>query len=464
MLKADNITYTYPGAEKPAIENISLELGFGEMLAITGPNGSGKTTLAMVLAGVIRPDSGMVTLFDSDLFSEKGRALARKKIALLFQDPQDGILTTSVEREIAFGPENLAFSQDKLRGLVGGLLHDFGLTEFRSRPVEELSGGGVERCALAAAVATDPAIIILDEPDSFLDFSGKRRFWKEIDRLRAAGSAIIHITQSRTIAEKADKRIILGDNTQHNIALNDNIINTNISSITSSNNLLSIDNLVFSYDSEIAVDDVNLKIHAGECVAILGASGAGKTTLARLCAGLYKPDSGHIVSNGRVGISFQFPAKQLFAETVLGDVAFGPKSLGIGNPEERARNALLRVGIDESFYGRSPFELSDGEQRRVGIAGILATDPSTIIFDEPAATLDRKGRRLFIELVSRLVAENRAVGIITHDLELVAACAKRAIVLDNGRLVYDGEMAKIMREKDLRLSFGLGTDEDIFSS
>ncbi len=196
MLIAEDIRFTYPGTARPVLEGVSLELAPGEMLAITGPNGSGKTTLALILAGLIEPQSGMVSFEGFDLFSDDGQEVARCKIGFLFQDPADGILTTSVEREIAFGPENLAMPTPELRLLVDSLLDEFDLRSERSRPVEELSGGGVERCALAAAVATRPSLLILDEPDSFLDFAGKRRFWAEIERLRDSGTAMVFITQS----------------------------------------------------------------------------------------------------------------------------------------------------------------------------------------------------------------------------------------------------------------------------
>jgi len=460
MLIAEDIRFTYPGTARPVLEGVSLELAPGEMLAITGPNGSGKTTLALILAGLIEPQSGMVSFEGFDLFSDDGQEVARCKIGFLFQDPADGILTTSVEREIAFGPENLAMPTPELRLLVDSLLDEFDLRSERSRPVEELSGGGVERCALAAAVATRPSLLILDEPDSFLDFAGKRRFWAEIERLRDSGTAMVFITQSVAAAGRADNVLELGSNISN--TLYNNAIEHNILSKTLDNTLLSLDNIDFLYGRDVALEDVSLDFHGGQSVAILGPSGAGKTTLARVCAGLYKPDSGTIDAKGRVGISFQFPGRQLFAETVLDDVAFGPKSLKINDPNTIAIKALETIGIGEEFYGRSPFELSDGEQRLVGIAGVLATGARCIIFDEPAATLDSTGKARFIELVGRLLSERRAVGIITHELELAAACANRAVVLQKGRVVYDGDIDNLMQDRELRNSFGLGTEEDLW--
>ncbi len=457
MLIAKGISFKYPGAEKSVLSDISVGIAPGEMLAIRGPNGCGKTTLAMILAGIFRPDSGSVTLDGIDLFSPEGQKLARSKIGFVFQDPQDGIITTSVEREIAFSPENLGVSADEMRRIVDNLAGDFDLKENLKRPVEELSGGEIERCALAAAVAIEPSVLILDEPDSFLDFEGKRRFIKEIERLKTRDTAIIHITQSGAAAGIADRELLLGDNSS-----NDNAISAVISDNTSDDTLLQLDNVDFSYGANRVLNGINMRINRGECVAILGPGGAGKTTLARVCAGLFKCDSGEIISKGRVGISFQFPARQLFAETVLGDVAFGPKSLGLDDSKSLAINALEVMGIGEDLFKISPFELSDGEQRRVGIAGVLATGPSCIIFDEPTAALDRGGRLLFIDLVKKLLGEGRGVAIITHDLELAAACSNRAFVLKDGGLVFDSKIDIILENKIFRNSLGLGTERDIY--
>jgi len=455
MLTAHEISFSYPEGPQ-VLRGISLELRSGEMLTITGPNGCGKTTLALILAGIIPPDSGELRFKDVAVFSDDGQALIRRELSLLFQDPEDGILTTSVEREIAFGPENHGIPTDHIRAIVDDLASKFGLTPVLRNSTEELSGGELERCALAAAIATQPSVIILDEPDSFLDYDGKHRFWEEIEKLKSAGTAIVHITQSETAIMRAEKVLELAP------VIERRRIRLVRNPVSIRERVIEMRNVSFSYDKKPVIENVDFTIIAGESVAIFGESGSGKTTLARIAAGLYKPDSGTVESTGRVGISFQFPARQLFAETVRDDVAFGPKSIGLDGPKTLAESALKAIGVERDLFDRSPFELSDGEQRRVGIAGILAIDPVCVFFDEPTATLDSRGRARFVEIVVRLNSEGKGVALITHDIEIAARCCSRAIVLKNGGVIFDGDIDILMTDRELRNSLGLGTDSDIY--
>jgi len=459
LIRAENIEYTYPGNERCALKDVNLTIDSGEYIVITGNNGSGKSTLALVLAGVIEPDSGNVFLDGKNIFSHDIDENWRSDIGFLFQDPREGILGTSVERDIAFGPENLALPLDRLRKKVDELVERFGLQDYRKSPVEHLSGGMVERCALASAIATDPRIIILDEPDSFLDFEGKIMLNEEISKLLDSGKAILHITQSD----------IIGDKNYH--MDNGNLISQNKSfpkivfriakNCQHHDEILSAKQIKFSYDGKTALDNITMAIYEGCGTAILGRSGSGKTTLARVLSELYKPDSGQIESHGKVGISFQFPERQLFAETVIKDVQFGPQSLQLDSPEIFAQQALNRMNVPEEYWNRSPFLLSDGEQRRVGIAGLLAVSPRCLIFDEPTATLDINQKLNFIKLVNELKSEGTAIAVITHDLNIASACCSSAVVLDRGRIIYAGEMKKLLDDRKFRNNLGLGTEEDL---
>ena len=163
-----------------------------------------------------------------------------------------------------------------------------------------------------------------------------------------------------------------------------------------------------------------------------------------------------------MGLSFQFPGNQLFAETLFDDIAFGPRKIGLDNPEKRAAAEMERFGLAEEIRGRSPWELSEGQQRLVGLAGVLALDPDCIIFDEPSATLDPEARRRFVETASSLLRENRALAMITHDLETAAAVCSRAVVLGSGKIIHRGGMDDLMADRKLRISLGLGSDQDLF--
>ena len=224
---------------------------------------------------------------------------------------------------------------------------------------------------------------------------------------------------------------------------------------------IKIKNLTHIYNEgmpfeKIALQDINIEIQTGEFVGIIGHTGSGKSTLIQMFNGLLKPTKGDVLVNDqniheekankkeirqKVGLVFQYPEYQLFEMTVKDDVAFGPKNLGLTEEEVTARvkYALDAVGLDESYYEKSPFELSGGQKRRVAIAGVLAMNPETLILDEPTAGLDPKGRN---ELFEQLQKMHRELGLtiilISHSMEDVARYVEKLFVLYKGKIAYQG--------------------------
>lgn len=206
----------------------------------------------------------------------------------------------------------------------------------------------------------------------------------------------------------------------------------------------------------VALRDINLEIRDGEFIGLIGHTGSGKSTLTQHLNGLLKRTSGDILYNGesiyregyslktlrsKVGLVFQYPEHQLFEIDVLTDVCFGPKNLGLSKEEceLRARQALAQVGMDESFYKKSPFELSGGQKRRVAIAGVLAMDPEVLILDEPTAGLDPKGRDEILDEIAKLQKERHmTVVLVSHSMEDVAEYVDRIIVMNQGEVRFDG--------------------------
>lgn len=224
-----------------------------------------------------------------------------------------------------------------------------------------------------------------------------------------------------------------------------------------------------------ALTDVSLTIEAGEIVGIIGATGSGKSTLVQHFNALLRPTSGRVLVNGvdvnaprvdrrrirqQIGLLFQYPEQQLFDETVLADVAFGPRNLGLPEAEARlrARRALEQVGLPpDEFGGRSPFELSGGEMRRAAIAGVLAMDPQMLILDEPTAGLDPAGRRDLLTYIRRLHRDRAlTIVLITHSMDAVAQLCERLLVLDGGRLVVDGPPRAVFADDARLAALGLG--------
>ena len=206
-----------------------------------------------------------------------------------------------------------------------------------------------------------------------------------------------------------------------------------------------------------ALSDVNLTIHDGEFIGLIGHTGSGKSTLVQHLNGLIMPTSGRVLVDGmdladkgtdrravrqRVGLVFQYPENQLFEETVEKDIAFGPKNLGLDDAEidRRVRDAMRRVALDyDRLHERSVFELSGGQMRRVAIAGVLAMEPQVLVLDEPCAGLDPRGREEILGLIKKLHEEaGTTIVMVSHSMDDVASLAERVIVMNHGKVAMDG--------------------------
>ena len=223
-----------------------------------------------------------------------------------------------------------------------------------------------------------------------------------------------------------------------------------------------------------ALDDISLEIGDGEFIGLIGHTGSGKSTLIQHLNGLNKASSGRILVDGedirsegyslkklrgKVGLVFQYPEYQLFEAEVLKDVCFGPHNQGLSDEEvlARAKEALAAVGLDESYYEKSPFDLSGGQKRRVAIAGILAMKPKVLVLDEPTAGMDPKGRDEILALLKELHdSQNITVILVSHSMEDVAGCVGRIIVLDEGKILYDDAPSGVFRHARELEKVGLG--------
>ncbi len=241
---------------------------------------------------------------------------------------------------------------------------------------------------------------------------------------------------------------------------------------------IKFENVCYHYNSKLpeknqVLKDITLEIDDGEFVGIIGPSGSGKTTLLQHFTGLLRPTSGKVYVDGqdiwrknyplselrkRIGLVFQFPESQLFEETVFSDVAFGPVMLKLSDAEVelRVNQALKLVGMkDEKIKNRSPHQLSEGEKRRIAIAGVLVMAPEVLVFDEPTACLDSSGIKLMIQIMKQLHENGTTIILITHNLDVIIQLAQRIIILNDGQVSYDGKRETILTNSNFLKSVNL---------
>ena len=545
MAHVSHVTLLYDGNVQ-ALDDVSLDVHRGERLCILGPNGSGKSTLASVLAGLLAPDEGEVELAGEQVFSSgqvdfEAYHRARRSLGLVFQNPDDQLVTSIVEEDVAFGPENLGVPSNEIGERVRRELHRVAMEGYAKADPTRLSGGQKQRVAIAGALAMEPQLLVLDEPGALLDVRGRRSILKVMGRLKTDGRAIVHITHFMEEALEADRvivmrrgRIALEGTPQEVFSHADEIQALGLrepwtarlagrlrelgvsvgwtcdaerlegelarvaqrhtrsrSTTTTAENqrtchakvhsdlAVSVHEVSYSYrsvdarnDTHPALNGVSLEVKRATNTVIIGQTGSGKSTLLRLLCALELPDVGRIVVDGtdtrdrkgrralhgHVGYVMQHPERQLFAETVAEDVAFGPKNLHLPKDEvtRRCRRALKLVGL-LGLEEASPFELSGGQQRMCAIAGILAMQPNILILDEPTAGLDPRRRGDLSRILRVLQRSGVTIVQVTHSRE-IAVRADEVIVLDQSRVMTHGTPREVFsyRNETLLHESGLG--------
>ncbi len=439
-----------------ALNDLSLEIAAGERVCLLGTNGSGKSTLLKLAAGLLQPSAGDIRHADIPTHDERAFHARRADIGFIFQNPEDQILTASVASEMAFTLENLLTTQATMAERITAMANRFNLVNHLNRHPATLSAGELQRLALAATLISHPKVLILDEPSSYLDASGRKLLNETIFASR--DWSILAATQDPSEIANFDRVLFLKDG---RIAFDDTpqsfvdsqyyreILSTAVSNRGSgtpsavTESALCLRDLSFHYPgSPNCLEQISLEFPRGQITAVTGDSGSGKTTLALLIAGLLSPSSGQILFNGKlisdserlknVGLIFQIPESAIFAETVYDEVAFGLRNDGVHAPEinSRVENSLIRVGLDPNTYReRNPFTLSAGEQRLLAIASILALNRPITVFDESTAGLDWLGKARIRDLVISLKSAGKTVIIISHDREFVSSIADAAIEL-----------------------------------
>ena len=572
MIDCRGVSFSYDGVT-PALDGIDLNIEDGEFLCILGGNGSGKSTFAKHLNALLQPDAGAVRINGMDASDPELVYDIRSTAGMVFQNPDDQLVATLVEDDVAFGPENLGVPSAQIAQRVREALKGVGLVGFERHETHALSGGQKQRVALAGVLAMEPRVLILDEASSMLDPRGRKGLMKVCRALHDRGMTIVMITHFMEEAAEADRvavfragRVAMLGAPEEILTRADELAQLNLDmpascclgralrakgvpvcaqvreadmvaeiaqvyaewsgadvagrpsasdsrvldhassaadGMVASEPVIEISHLSHSYtlsarerrrwrkrsttvgtsgkqalwgsdpNSPWALRDVSLTVRRGEFLGLAGHTGSGKSTLVQHLNGLIRPQEGSVCALGldlsskkgaaavkaKVGVVFQYPERQLFAETVAQDVAFGPRNLGLPQDEvvRRVATSLARVGLDLAAIGdKSPFELSGGQQRRVAFAGVLAMEPEVLVLDEPMAGLDPAARRDFLELIDRLHREGLTVVMVSHSMDDLANCCDRIVVMNEGAVFAEGTPAQVFAHANELKDIGLG--------
>lgn len=463
MLRACDISFSYPDSKNSALKNVSFEIKKGDYAVILGTNGSGKSTLARIMAGFLEADSGKIET-DKNLMT-----------GIVFQSPKEQVVSEIVSHDTAFGPENLGLEKSEVEQRVIESLSATDLLDKALSSTSALSLGQTQKLAVSGILALHPDLLILDEATSMLDPESRAELLGFIDASHRRGQTIVHITHDFNEVLRANHVIVLekgnlifDGNVDDFKSRNDLIQNLfgdpipkneiasdgHFDRLNDHNNpVLILQNLSFSYDDEqnvpqqknwsthAAIENFNLEIKSGTLTAITGPSGSGKSTVLELSAGLLNPSSGKIFCEKRPVLALQDASSALFEAYAADDVAFGPKNLGIKGKKLKSlvKDSMNAVGLPfDEFADRGTFMLSGGEKRKLALAGILAMDSDVILLDEPTAGLDPKSRRNLMMTLRKLVDSGKTVVFSTHRMD-EAGFADRHIAMSQGKIISDSD-------------------------
>lgn len=618
-----------------ALHGVSLCVERGEVVALIGHNGSGKSTLGRLVCGAQLPQSGAVCVDGASTANVPGRALVRRLVGYVGQNPADQTVSTIVSDELAFGLWNIGCAEGEITERVASSLDAVGLAGFEDREVPSLSGGELQRLVLASVLAMEPGYLVLDEVTSQIDSTFRSQFRSLVARLAGRGVGVVLVTHDplevlscnrvlvldagkviwsgapgsllvdyrdlwdwvlppndyadalrcavadgfdlaggfapaqlatwlrsvraegragagspldadldsgigRVAGRHLDDHIVFGrnlddvivagrdsdsasvfghnsdacgvsgrDSDTHSVSgrksdtqvsqngdfspdkganvriMPENASNSSIpsdgagafSAISGNDRVtegepareaspLAFSHVSIAYENAEVLNDISLSIPSGRVTLIAGRSGAGKTTLACLAAGLTKAQSGSVLLGGtapvpgEVALAFQNPEQQLFLETVEHELAFAPRNLGCSEDEvaRRVSDAASQLEIKE-LLPSDPFCLSGGQARRVALASILTLSPRAVVLDEPTAGLDAPARAALHRLVQDLACKGLPVLVVSHDLEEWLAAADQVVLLADGTIAWQGTPGALASDMDAFARAGLEPPE-----
>ena len=506
MIRFENVSFTYPDAPQPVLDKFNLQLDEGEFLLVVGPSGAGKSTFLRCFNGLIPHYyggrfAGKVTVLGRDPLHAEPSGMS-DLVGFVLQSPEAQMVTDTVEDELAFAMENHNLPQSLMRKRVEEVLDQVSIAHLRRRRIETLSGGEKQRVAIASVLTLQPRVLVLDEPTSQLDPQAAEEVLTLLQKLNADLGLTVIVSEHRLerVVQYADHMLsfpalgtppIFGtpEEALGQIALAPPLITlartlawhplpltikagrsfarrlrftpgASCAAVHHTKNTggsaVSVTNLWYSYDRTEALKDVSLGFEPGQIVALMGRNGSGKTTLLKNIVGLLRPQRGQVEVYGKntrhtdvqdlarqVGYVPQNPDALLFADTVAQEIAFTRRNQGLS--PEGGDTWLARLGM-EKYRNAYPRDLSGGERQRVALAAILAGEPTILLLDEPTRGLDYAQKEALSTILTDLAHDGKTVLMTTHDVELVARCAHRVVIIGDGQVIIDASTQEAMQQ------------------
>ena len=525
IIEIEDLWIKFRRAKEYSLKGINLKIEEGEAVGIIGPTGAGKSTLCITMNALI-PRMIKVDEFKGNV-TVKGLNTQEHKTAdyteyvgIVFQDYESQLFRTTVELEVAFGPENLMLPREEIVKRIEEALSWVRLEGLEQRFTYTLSGGQKQRLAIASVLSMYPEIIIFDEATSDLDPVGKFEIYSiieelkkkkkitlimvdhHLDRIAEIASRVIVMNKGEIIYDAAPQKIFSKVDELIELGLRPpqvcelfNRINSKESPLTAqeaiekmpanyyvkkpvyemlnmSKNVpvIEVNDVAHYYEKDNWVlENINLTINRNDFVGIIGQNGSGKTTLVQTFNGINKPKKGDVKILGEsikdksvgdlgkfVAYVFQNPDYQIFSNTVREEIGFGPKNLGLGEEEINSRvQEVIEMLEIQGLEEEDPFFLNKANRQRVAVASVLALEPEIIILDEPTTGLSPGEVIGIMKLVKKFNEQGKTIILITHDLWVVAEYCKRAIVLHEGKIVYDGSVRETFSQTELLKSCSL---------
>jgi energy-coupling factor transporter ATP-binding protein EcfA2 len=503
MIDIDRLTYTYPRADRPALSGITLRVREGETVLVTGRSGSGKSTLLGAVNGLIPHFyggrfGGRVVVSGRDTRDHRPHDLAGI-VGTGFQEPATRFITRQVADELAFGLEAAGLPGEEIGRRVRGTIERMHLGPLVDRPLDQLSGGEQQRVAVAAALAREPSILVLDEPTSQLDTESAQgvldwlrdlchqdglttlisehrlgRLLPEVDRVAALGPAgelqawgvpsevIPRLPYGPPLIEAARALGLSPAQSEDALGqLRRRLLTWPAAPgwTAGSDIRLACRGVGFAFPGGFHLRDVDLQVRQGEAVAVLGGNGSGKTTLLRCLMGLLT-HRGEVVLDGvpihplpvagrarAMAYVPQWPSAFLFADTVRDEVLTTLRYHGLAPSAAHDPEAMLQAFGLMPVAERYPRDLSAGERQRTALAAVMIAGPKAVLLDEPTLGMDSESQAQLAWRIRLWKRSGLSVVVATHDVEFAAAVAERAMVLQDGRMAAEGPTAEILFDR-----------------